>query len=216
MNQSSQHTPTIQWSAIPENQHQQMSQQLPSSQDQSAPHRFSSSATTLSLPQVSCSVMLLQSSTSPRSPPITRSSPTQHHTQYTHNAHQLLEHPVIEPETPTTHPWQTVKKRKRTHLPMETATRGHQSTFNSPNQFQELSHLSDDDTQTPASVAHGTTSSEHATQPRVHKPPPIYVYCVINYRDMVKYLTETLEEEQYYCKALQNEMVKINVNTSDS
>ena len=103
--QSSQHTLTIQWSAIPENQHQQMSQQLPSSQHQSAPHQFSSSATSLSLPQVSCSVMHLQPSTSPRSPPITRSSPTQHHTQYTHNSHQLLEHPVIEPETPTTHPW---------------------------------------------------------------------------------------------------------------
>jgi len=33
---------------------------------------------------------------------------------------------------------------------------------------------------------------------------------------MVKYLTEILEEEQYYCKALPNEMAKINVNTSDS
>jgi len=33
---------------------------------------------------------------------------------------------------------------------------------------------------------------------------------------MVKYLTETLEEVQYYCKALPNETVKINVNTSDS
>jgi len=124
--------------------------------------------------------------------------------------------PVIEHETPTTHPWHIVKKRKRTHPQMETATRGHQSPFNSPNLFEELSHSSDDYNLIPASVAHGTTSSEHTTQPRVHKPPAIYVYCVINYRDMVKYLTETLEEEQYYCKALQNEMVKINVNTSDS
>ena len=193
-----------------------MSQQLPSSQHQRAPHSFSSSATSLSLPQVSCSVMHLQSSTCPRAPSITRSSPTQHHKQYTHNAHQLLENPVIEPETPTTHPWQTVKKRKRTHLPMETTTRWHQSPFNSPNQFRELSLLSDDDIQTPASVSHETTSSEHATQPHVHKPPPIYLYGVINYRDMVKYLTETLEEEQYYCKAHPTETVKINVNTSDT
>ena len=80
---------------------------------------------------------------------------------------------------------------------METATRGHQSPFNSPNLFEELSHSSDDDNLIPASVAHGTTSSEHATQPRVHKPPPIYVYGVIKYRDMVKFLTESLEEEQY-------------------
>jgi len=33
---------------------------------------------------------------------------------------------------------------------------------------------------------------------------------------MVKYLAGTLEEEQYYCKALPNETVKINVNTSDT
>jgi hypothetical protein len=33
---------------------------------------------------------------------------------------------------------------------------------------------------------------------------------------MVKYLTETLEEDQRYCKALPNETVEINVNTSES
>ena len=32
----------------------------------------------------------------------------------------------------------------------------------------------------------------------------------------MKYLTETLKEVQYFCKALPNETVKINVNTSDS
>ena len=144
--QSSQHTPTIQWSAIPGNQHKKLTQRLPSSQLQSAPHRFSSSATSLSLPQVRCSVMHLHSFPCPRSTPLTRSSPTQRHTQYTHNAQHLLEHPVIEFENPTNHPGQTVKKRKRTHLPMETNTRGHQSAFNSPNQFEELSHLLDNDT----------------------------------------------------------------------
>ena len=33
---------------------------------------------------------------------------------------------------------------------------------------------------------------------------------------MVKYLTKTLEEEQYYCKALSNETVKINFNSTES
>ena len=33
---------------------------------------------------------------------------------------------------------------------------------------------------------------------------------------MVKYLTETLEEEQYCCKALLNETVNFIVNTSES
>jgi len=33
---------------------------------------------------------------------------------------------------------------------------------------------------------------------------------------MVSYLTVTLEGEQYYCKALSDEVIKINVSTSDS
>jgi hypothetical protein len=99
---------------------------------------------------------------------------------------------------------------------METAPRGYLTPFNSPNQFEELSQLSGDDIQTPATDPHTTTNSEQVTQLKVHKPPPIYVYGVTNYRDMVKYLTEILEEEQYYCKALPNGTVKINVNTPES
>jgi hypothetical protein len=158
--QPTQHTSTIQWSAIPGNQLQQTSEQHPPSQHQLAPHRPSCPATSLSLPQVGCSVMHLQS------------------------------------ETPTNHPWQTVKG-KRTHLPMETATRGHLSPCNCPNQFEELSHLPDDNIQIPASDPHTPISSEQVTQLSIHKPPPIYVYGVTNYRDMVQYLTETLEKEQY-------------------
>jgi hypothetical protein len=33
---------------------------------------------------------------------------------------------------------------------------------------------------------------------------------------MVKYLTETLEEEQYYCEAFRNETVKIHVISPES
>jgi len=42
------------------------------------------------------------------------------------------------------------------------------------------------------------------------------VYGVTNYQDMVSYLTATLEDEQYYCKAVTDETIKINVYTSDS
>ena len=181
-----QHTSPIQWSAIPENQLQQTSQNYPPSPPHIAPHQFSSSAASPSLPQVSCSTMHLQSSTLPQSPLTTRPSTLQHHTQCMQNTHQSLEPPASESEIPTNHPWQIVKKRKRIHLPTETATRGHQSPFNSPNQFEELPHLSDDDVQIPASDPHKTTGSKPATQLRVHKPPPIYVYGVTNYRDMVK------------------------------
>jgi hypothetical protein len=91
-----------------------MSQKHPPLQHQIAPQRFSSSAASPSLPQVSCSVIHLQSLTCPRSPLTTRPSSFQLHTQCTHNNHQSLGSPATEPETPANHPWQTVKKRKRT------------------------------------------------------------------------------------------------------
>jgi len=185
-----QHT-SIQWSAIPEHhqlqQPPQTSQNYPPLPHHITPNRFSSSAASPSLPQVSCSMMHLQSSTRPQSPLTLRPSNLQHHTQCTQNTHRSLQPPASESEIPTNHPWQIVKKRKRIHLPTEMATRGHPSPFNSPNQFDELSHLSDDDIQIPASDPHTTTSNEPATQLRVHKPPPIYVYGVTNYRDIVKY-----------------------------
>ena len=53
-------------------------------------------------------------------------------------------------------------------------------------------------------------------QQREHKPPPIYVYGVTNYQDMVSYITTTLEEEQYHCKAFSDDTIKINVYTPES
>jgi hypothetical protein len=56
------------------------------------------------------------------------------------------------------------------------------------------------------------TSTAKATQPRVPKTPPIVLYGVTNSCDILKYLAKIVEEEQYYCKALPNETVKININ----
>ena len=144
--QPSQHSPTIQWSAIPGNQNQlpQMAEQHLLLQHQIAPYLFSSSAASPSLSQVSCSSMHLQPSTSPRSQLATCPSFTRHHTQQcTLKPQQSLDPPTPESETLTNHPWQTIKNRKRTHPPMEMAIRGHSSRFNSPNQFEQLSHLAD-------------------------------------------------------------------------
>jgi hypothetical protein len=118
--------------------------------------------------------------------------------------------------SPITHPWQTIKQRKLPHPLRATTLTTLQSPFTSPNQFAELSHLPDDNTHTSPTALPATTNSDHAMQPRAHKPPPIYVYNVTNYCDMVKYITAILEEEQYYCKALPNETVKINVHSPDS
>ena len=61
-----------------------------------------------------------------------------------------------------------------------------------------------------------TAGTSHTQEPREHKPPPIYVYGVTNYQNMVSYLTATLEDKQYYCKAFIDETIKTNVYTSDS
>ena len=98
--QPSQPTSTIPWSAFPENLLQHTSQQYPTSLHRTAPHQFSSPGTSLSLQQISCSVMHLQSPTLPQSPL---------------NTCQSLEPLATESEAPTNHPWQIVKKRKRTH-----------------------------------------------------------------------------------------------------
>ena len=74
------------------------SQQYPPSLHRTTPHQFSSPATSLSLPQVSCSVMYSR----PQSPT---------------NNFQSLEPLATESEAPTNHPWQIIKKRKRTHPP---------------------------------------------------------------------------------------------------
>ena len=102
------------------------------------------------------------------------------------------------------------------HLTPVTSQLGASSSFTSRNRFDELSHLSDDDIYKLEEDLPATAGTSRTQQSREHKPPPIYVYGVTNYQDMVSYLTVTLEEEQYYCKALSDEMIKINVSTSDS
>jgi aminopeptidase-like protein len=47
--------------------------------------------------------------------------------------------------------------------------------------------------------------TSRAQQPREHKPPPIYVYGVTNYQDMVSYLTATQKTNWTDC--VRNEQV---------
>jgi hypothetical protein len=45
--------------------------------------------------------------------------------------------------------------------------------------------------------------------------PHQYIYRITIYREIVKHLATTIEEEQYYCKTLSNETIKFNVTTSE-
>ena len=127
------------------------------------------------------------------------------------NKHNLsTSDPVDDPPTITKHTWQTIK-RKRLRSTPEEATED-QFKLNTQNKFAELSDLEDEDMQT-NDVNKFTTKSN---QPREKKPPPIYIYGVTNYREMIKYISEVVEEEQYYCKALPKETIKINASTADT
>jgi hypothetical protein len=88
--------------------------------------------------------------------------------------------------------------------------------FNTQNRYEELSRLSNEDMQT--NETNETATNTNNKQPRQSKPPPIYIYIygVTDYHEMVKHLATTTEEKQYYCKALSNETIKINVTTSQS
>jgi len=85
--------------------------------------------------------------------------------------------------------WQTIKKRKRTHLTPVTSQLGASSSSTSRNRFDELSHLSDDDIHKLDKDLPATGGTSRTQRSRKHKPPPIYVYGVTNYQDMVSYLS---------------------------
>ena len=99
-------------------------------------------------------------------------------------------------EIPTHRICQTVKKRMRSHLTPVTSQQEDSSSFTTRNRFDEPSHLSDDDIHKLDEDLPATAGTSRTQQSREHKPPPIYMYGVTNYQDMVSYLTVTLEEEQ--------------------
>jgi hypothetical protein len=48
-----------------------------------------------------------------------------------------------------------------------------------------------------------------------HKPPPIYIYGVTNYKEMVQNLSLATEMETYNTKSMANNIIKINPKTPD-
>jgi hypothetical protein len=55
---------------------------------------------------------------------------------------------------------------------------------------------------------------ESPEYPKTPKPPPIFVHGVINYKDMIKSITEVAEEEQFYTKTLANDVIKLSSTSS--
>jgi hypothetical protein len=48
--------------------------------------------------------------------------------------------------------------------------------------------------------------------PKTPKPPPIFIYGVKNFEEMIKCLSDATGQEAYYTKILPDETVKVGVN----
>jgi hypothetical protein len=100
--------------------------------------------------------------------------------------------------------WQQVRssKRKRVERGQETAETKNAVEIN--NRFD------------PLTIEETSNQNQETTNTKHSRPPPIYVYGVINYPNMIVQIREQLEDEQYNTKSLINNTVKINCTTPDS
>lgn len=131
----------------------------------------------------------------------------------TGNYHQQIHHlppnsDEEEDDIPTSNksaPWQLRRgtKRRKTHA-------------NSQQSYTEV------DIQTSnrfAVLTNDTCNEDTVTQNAIEKtpkPPPIFIYDVINYPLMINQLNNIAEQEQYTTKSMANNVIKINCNTPDT
>jgi hypothetical protein len=95
--------------------------------------------------------------------------------------------------------WQQVKNTKRMKVNQPVS---HNITLT--NKYSQLGIEDDERT---------TTKDNEYTIP---KPPPVFVYGVINYHDMVQNLNSIALAEEYTTKTLANNTIKINCHTPDT
>lgn len=108
----------------------------------------------------------------------------------------------IEEFTSKENPWQIVKGIKRKK------TTSHKNPANEIIVNNRFDCLSNDNVET---SENNTRSVE-----KIPKPPPIFVYGVVNYTSMVQAVRDILTDEQYVTKTMANNNIKINTNTADS
>lgn len=100
-------------------------------------------------------------------------------------------------------PWQRVKGTKRKKI-TKTYANQTQNKVHTSNKFDTLT------------VEESNTQETNESPAKNINPPPIFIYGVTNYPQMVDQLRNCLEDEQYTTKSLTNNIVKINCITADS
>lgn len=102
-----------------------------------------------------------------------------------------------------THEWQVIKKRKRS-LKEKVKNIPGTSQITTTNKFAPLTNEDNETNQ--------NSNKEQIT----HKPPPIFIYGVIDITKMNANLANITEQETFQCKALQNDTVKINTKNPET
>jgi hypothetical protein len=98
-------------------------------------------------------------------------------------------------EATSKQPWQVLEKRKRSKLSPDVPQVSTPFQIKTQNRYEQLIQPEVEDTLT-NNINKTVTNSENITINR--KPPPILIYGVTNYSQMVEYLTTAAKEEQYY------------------
>jgi hypothetical protein len=94
--------------------------------------------------------------------------------------------------------------------------------FNCNNRYEQLSHLPGDDNVDDnndtilAGRVNNTQTNVETSKQQDPKPPPIFIYGVTNYKDMVAHLSATIQKEQCHCEVISKDTIKIHVTTPDS
>lgn len=107
--------------------------------------------------------------------------------------------------------WQIASYSKKRKLD----DRSPQTTPPTSPQFTHSNRYAPLATSTPNECAVGETDTRQK-QPKIPKPPPIFVQGVANYQQMVDSITHILENEQYTTKCMAGNDIKINVHSPDT
>lgn len=156
-------------------------------------------AATTQLPTISCNLPQQQYMHSNAN----SAQQTANNTPYSYRMSSTSDEDTDEQDTKNS--WQrvTYANRSRHTKKRKINTTGNQN-ISLTNKYSQLA----DESVQPANDSH--------TENKIPKPPPIYIYGVINYQEMINNLREIVEDEQYTSKTLANNTIKINCNTPDT
>lgn len=123
---------------------------------------------------------------------------------------QVDEDPAIEDISDKV-PWQKLHNR--------TTKRQREKGQNSPVQHPKRSNQTK--TQNTNNIYNALNVEETSKTPiqcaeMDHKPPPIFIKCVVNYPLMLKSITTVLKETAFTCRSFANNTVKVNTNSKET